>query len=109
MNQWISKQNKPHVTSYLSGCSQNELIAIVGTELVLRIVVEVNEAHFFGGFADGTPTVSHERTFCCRVFYTLKLKEPPKSTYSPLLNHGVEERSRSFRRSSASYKGAWYQ
>ena len=59
MNQWISKHNKPHVTSNLTGCSQNELIAIVGTELVQRIVAEVNEAHFFGMFADGTPAVSH--------------------------------------------------
>ncbi|KAK2726602.1 hypothetical protein QYM36_007445, partial [Artemia franciscana] len=37
---------------------QNELIAIVGTELAQRIVAEVNEAHFFGVFADGTPDVN---------------------------------------------------
>ncbi|KAK2704464.1 hypothetical protein QYM36_016760 [Artemia franciscana] len=49
--------------------SQNELIAIVGTELVLRIVVEVNEAHFFGGFADGTLAVSHNERLAADVRY----------------------------------------
>ena len=69
MNQWLSNQKKPHVTSYLSGCSQNELIAIVGTERVQRIVVELNGAHFFGVFADGTPAVSHEERLAVGVRY----------------------------------------
>ncbi|KAK2712477.1 hypothetical protein QYM36_011238 [Artemia franciscana] len=60
---------KPHVTSYLSGWSQNELIAIVGTELVQRIVAEVHEAHFFAVFADGTPTVSHEERLAVGIRY----------------------------------------
>jgi len=53
MNQLMNKQNKPHVTSYLSGFSQNELIARFGTGLVQRIVAKVNESHFFVVFADG--------------------------------------------------------
>ncbi|KAK2702352.1 hypothetical protein QYM36_019035 [Artemia franciscana] len=69
MNQWISKHNKPSVTSYLTGCSQDELIAILGTELVQRIFAEVNEAHFFGMFADGTPAVGHEECLALGVRY----------------------------------------
>ena len=65
----MSKQNKPHVTSYLSGRSQNQLIAIVRTELVQRIVAEVNAAHFFGVFADGTLTVSHKGCLAVGVRY----------------------------------------
>ncbi|KAK2704883.1 hypothetical protein QYM36_017060 [Artemia franciscana] len=69
MNQWMSKQNKPHVTSYLSGCSQDELIATVGTELVQKIITEVNEAHFFEVFAEGTLAVSHEERLAVGVRY----------------------------------------
>ena len=67
MNQWMSKHNKPNVTSYLSGCSQNKLITIVGTELVQKNVAEVNEANFFGVLADGTPSVSHKEHFAVGV------------------------------------------
>ncbi|KAK2706879.1 hypothetical protein QYM36_014798 [Artemia franciscana] len=65
----MSKQNKPQVTSCLSGCSQNKLIAIVGTELVQRIVAEVNEAHFFRVFAAGTQAFSHEERLAVGVRY----------------------------------------
>ncbi|KAK2702555.1 hypothetical protein QYM36_018835 [Artemia franciscana] len=66
----ISKQNKPHVTSYLLRCSPNKLIAMVGTELVQRVVEEVNEAHFFGGFADKTPAVTQKERLAVGVPYT---------------------------------------
>ncbi|KAK2701396.1 hypothetical protein QYM36_019963 [Artemia franciscana] len=49
------------------GCSQNGLTAIVGTELIQRIVAEVNEAHFFGVFAEGTPAFSHEERLAVGV------------------------------------------
>ncbi|KAK2725501.1 hypothetical protein QYM36_000108 [Artemia franciscana] len=69
MNQWMSKQNKPYVTSYLLGCSQNELIAIEGTDQAQRIVAEVNEPYFFGVFADGRPAVSPEERLAVGVRY----------------------------------------
>jgi len=69
MNQWMSKQNKPYVTSYLLGCSQNELIAIEGTDHAQRISAEVNEPYFFGVFADGGPAVSPEERLAVGVRY----------------------------------------
>ncbi|KAK2715399.1 hypothetical protein QYM36_010122 [Artemia franciscana] len=65
----IVSEKKPQATSYLSGCSQNELIAIVGPERVQRIVVQVNGAHFFGMFSDGTPAVSREERLAVGVRY----------------------------------------
>ena len=44
----------------MSGCSQYELLSIVGTQLTQQAIDKVDEADCFGLFDQRTPTVSHE-------------------------------------------------
>jgi hypothetical protein len=58
---WLNeKRMHPYHVTYMSRCSQNEFIKLIGDAVPDRVVKELDEAPAFSVMADTTPDVSNK-------------------------------------------------
>ena len=78
--------------SYLSSTTCDQLIAIIGKEVLSTIIEEIKTAKYYSISVDSTPDISHSDKLCCIFRYVLDSQPVERFVqFSEIKGHGDVE------------------